>query len=65
MQGVAEDEDEWHCAVGESTVDKPGLATAPLRVPLTDDVDTRRVNQACADAAACGEAEYARTRVAG
>ena len=65
MQGVAEDEDERHCAVGESAVDEPRLAAAPLRVPLTDDVDARRVNQACADAAAYGEAEVGEDQVAG
>ena len=63
MQGVAEDEDERHCAVGESAVDEPGLAASPLRVPLTDKVDTRRVNQACADAAAYGEAEVGEDQV--
>ena len=57
MQGVAEDEDERHSAVSESAVDESGLAASPLRVPLADEVDARRVDQACADAAAYGEAE--------
>ena len=64
MQGIAEDEDERHSTVGESAVHEPGLAASPLRIPLTDEVDARGVDQACADAATYGEAEVGEDQVA-
>ena len=57
MQGVAEDEDEGHGAVGESAVDEAGLAAPPFRIPLADDVDARRIDQAGTDTATEREAE--------
>jgi hypothetical protein len=64
MQRVAEDENERHCAIGESAIDESGLAAAPLRIPLADEVDAGRVHQTCPDTAAYGEAEVGEHQVA-
>src|SRR4029079_5019281 len=39
VQRVAEDEDERYCAIGESAVDKSGLAAATLRITLAEHDD--------------------------